>query len=182
MTAENIWIGDESILPNATVGGPEVQLQTAYPYIGFPNSTWYQYRDLVNTTLNYDLNNKFRCEVWGQNEFCYWYNTDCSQVNLPDNFSIQFGTEVYSIPMNQLIAQTQRTSSVADCDLYFAPLNDLYGNNIRLGDPFFASFLPIFNVETEELGLAMNARAYEGSSITEYEEPEPEPTPTDFIQ
>ena len=26
MTATNIWIGDESILPNSTLGGPEVQL------------------------------------------------------------------------------------------------------------------------------------------------------------
>ena len=52
-----------------------------------------------------------------------------------------------------------------DCDLYFAQLRDFDSNNIRLGDPFFAAFLPVFDVENEMLGLGVGARALPGVTM-----------------
>ena len=37
---------------------------------------------------------------------------------------------------------------------------------IELGDPFFSAFMPVFDGDQELLGLALNALAYPGSSVT----------------
>ena len=42
-------------------------------------------------------------------------------------------------------------------------MKDNESNSIRLGDAFFSSFLPVFDVENESIGLALAARAPEGS-------------------
>ena len=42
---------------------------------------------------------------------------------------------------------------------------DVDPNVLELGDPFFAAFLPVFDVENELLGLALASRGIEGSSI-----------------
>ena len=81
------------------------------------------------------------------------------------------------MPMKNLLADTQYDASRHDCDLFFARLNNLYGNDVRLGDAFFSAFLPIFDVESDMLGLAVNSRALDGVTITAAVDPEPEPTP-----
>ena len=122
------------------------------------------------------MENNFRCNNWSDIEFCFWVYTDCSELNIPGVFKIQFGDEVYSIPMQNMIAQSQVSGSRTDCDLYFALNKDVEATDVRLGDVFFSAFLPIFDVESDMLGLAMNSRALEGASITAAEDPEPTPT------
>ena len=41
-------------------------------------------------------------------------------------------------------------------------------NSIRLGDPFFSAFLPVFDIDNDQIGLALNARAYENVSVTDW--------------
>jgi len=55
-----------------------------------------------------------------------------------------------------------------DCDFFITPLKG-DEKTIRLGDPFFVSFVPIFDVDNDRLGLAMNVNAPERSSITPVE-------------
>ena len=51
-----------------------------------------------------------------------------------------------------------------DCDFFITPLKS-DEKTIRLGDPFFVSFVPIFDVENDQLGLAKNRNAPERSTI-----------------
>jgi hypothetical protein len=48
---------------------------------------------------------------------------------------------------------------------------------IRLGDPFFSAFLPVFDVENDMIGLAQSARALIGTAVNEGAPPTPTPTP-----
>ena len=50
-------------------------------------------------------------------------------------------------------------------------------NSIRLGDPFFSAFLPVFDIDNDQIGLALNSRAYENISVTDWT-PTPTPAPT----
>ena len=53
-----------------------------------------------------------------------------------------------------------------------APSNELDGddsvpsNFVRLGDPFFAGFLPVFDVDNDQIGLGLSARATDGVAKT----------------
>ena len=40
------------------------------------------------------------------------------------------------------------------------------GAVVRLGDPFFVSFLPVFDVENDQMGLALGWQAPTGSLMT----------------
>lgn len=48
---------------------------------------------------------------------------------------------------------------------------------IRLGDPFFSAFLPVFDVENDQIGLAQSARALPLTAVNSGA-PTPTPTPT----
>ena len=51
-----------------------------------------------------------------------------------------------------MVATVSRDSKT-DCDIFIATLDseldDGSSNNVRLGDPFFAAFMPIFDVEID---------------------------------
>ena len=67
---------------------------------------------------------------------------------MPGDFGIVLGGFNYTIPMRQMVADV----SSDDCDIFLAELDsDLEGsaNDVRLGDPFFAAFMPIFDVEND---------------------------------
>ena len=61
-----------------------------------------------------------------------------------------------------------------DCDLYIVgqvettdPVTEEpRPTTVRLGDPFFTSFLPVFDVANDQLGFALSWRAPEKSSMT----------------
>jgi len=40
------------------------------------------------------------------------------------------------------------------------------GAVVRLGDPFFSSFLPVFDIEMDRLGLGLSWQAPSGSALT----------------
>jgi hypothetical protein len=44
----------------------------------------------------------------------------------------------------------------------------------RLGDPFFASFTPIFDVENGQIGLGINSKGFNGNYIEEAADPPPD--------
>lgn len=60
ITASNLAIGDESIMPNSTQG-PVVEMQTAYPYIGLAEVSWNATMNLINSTWNPDASDEFTC-------------------------------------------------------------------------------------------------------------------------
>ena len=62
-----------------------------------------------------------------------------------------------------------------DCDIFFAQMKDNTSNSVRLGDPFFSAFLPVFNVTSEMVGLALSARALDGVAVVNATV-DPEPT------
>ena len=108
ITAKGMWINDDSqnftdIAPNATVP-PNVNFQIGNPYIGLAANSWATYKNLIFDTWNPDLMNKRYCNTWQNNEFCFWANTECDQVNLPGNFTIQLGDYNYTIPMKYFTA------------------------------------------------------------------------------
>ena len=41
---------------------------------------------------------------------------------------------------------------------------------VRLGDPFFVSFAPIFDIDNDQIGLGKSVNAPEGTSVTEWAE------------
>ena len=54
LTTTVITLGDVDILPEAGAT-TVVEFQTAYPYIGVPDTTWTQVKELVNATWNADF-------------------------------------------------------------------------------------------------------------------------------
>lgn len=70
------------------------------------------------------------------------------------------------IPVAQMVYQSPYTATSLDCDLYMTQLDDYTEDAIRLGDPFFSSFLPVFDVDNDQLGLALAARALDGCDKT----------------
>ena len=115
--------------------------------------------------------NKRQCSGWRDNEFCYWYNTYCEDVNMPENLNIVIGYHNYTIPMKYFLADTDYNGR-HDCDVYiseFDPEKSDAETTVRLGDPFFAAFLPVFDSENEALGLAVSARALTGVEKIEIE-------------
>lgn len=52
---------------------------------------------------------------------------------------------------------------------------------IRLGDPFFSAFLPVFDVDNDMIGLAQSARALPLTAVNPgAPTPTPTPVPTQF--
>ena len=72
----------------------------------------------------------------------------------------------FEIPFENLLGQTTVFSTKVDCDLYIVQTYDNVDNVIELGDPFFSAFMPVFDADQDLLGLALNALAVEGSSVT----------------
>ena len=93
-------------------------------------------------------------------------------LDLSANFTFTLGDYNFSIPLENLASNTTYNSRV-DCDLYLTQLSDATENMIRLGDPFFSSFLPVFNVDKDMLGLALSARSYPGSAMVKIESVDP---------
>ena len=80
---------------------------------------------------------------------------------MPDDFIIQLGNYNYAIPMKYFLADTMNGSS-HDCDVFIQELDadlDVGTNTVRLGDPFFAAFMPVFDVASQNIGLTVSARA-----------------------
>ena len=62
--------------------------------------------------------------------------------------------------------------------MFIQELNDTLPhdtNTVRLGDPFFSAFLPVFDVENQSIGLAVSSRALSQVDVTKVTTP----TPTD---
>lgn len=87
---------------------------------------------------------------------------------MPDNFVIQLGEYNYTIPMKYFLADTMNNNR-HDCDVFIQELDQdatTATNTVRLGDPFFSGFMPIFDTANQSLGLAVSARAQEGVTQT----------------
>ena len=118
ITAGGMWIGDTLLNPSGnTTTLPRVNFQVGNPYLGLSQGSWAVYKTLVNETWNPDISNKFYCNTWQNNEFCYWRNVDCKDVNAPDDFVIQLGDYNYTIPMKYFLASTMN-GAYADCDYF----------------------------------------------------------------
>lgn len=88
ITAQNMTVGEVNIMPVAETD-TVVEFQTAYPFIGLSGVSWNATIALFNDTLNPDIAAKFACGgSYGFNEYCYWTNTYCSDVNMPSDFVI----------------------------------------------------------------------------------------------
>jgi hypothetical protein len=97
------------------------------------------------------------------NEVCYFEDVSCDKLTLSDYFEIKLGEYTHYIMLESLTA-TAKVIGREDCDLFITPLN-VDETMIRLGDPFFVSFMPAFDVENDQLGLALSSSAPDGSSI-----------------
>ena len=94
----------------------------------------------------------------------------CEDLTIIDYIEVGFGGYRYQIAVKDLSFTATHDSFYwfndgrKDCDLWITPLPGTE-KTIRLGDPFFVSFVPIFDVENNQLGLAMNRNAPERSTI-----------------
>ena len=99
LTTTTNTLGEESILPVAgetTV----VEFQTAYPYIGFPATSWETIKTLVNSTYNSANSDAFYCpNNSGFNQYCYWRGVTCDQLDLSANLTVTIGDYNYTIPL-----------------------------------------------------------------------------------
>jgi len=78
ITGQGMWIGDTLLNPSGnTTTLPLVNFQIGNPYLGLAAGSWSVYKKYVNETLNSQYSNKFYCNTWQNNEFCYWRNLDC---------------------------------------------------------------------------------------------------------
>ena len=59
------------------------------------------------------------------------------------------------------------------CNVLVAMLED-DDDAFRLGDPFFASFTPVFDVENGQIGLGINSKGFDGNYIVEAADPPPD--------
>ena len=92
MTSGGMWIGDTLLNPSGDAATPPIaNFQIGNPYLGLAQGSWETYKNLVNGTWNSDYKDKFRCNTWQNNEFCYWRNLDCSNIDIPANFTVQLG-------------------------------------------------------------------------------------------
>ena len=185
ITGSALTIGnDMNLNPNGTDTDFTIEMQVGYPYIGIPTYTWNETVKMMNETLNLDRESYFRCNSgnWGAGrQYCYWYGTECSQINTNDlSLNITMGNLTYSIPLRNLLADTMEGTR-HDCDMYISQVYYKYDNMIRLGDPFFSAFLPVFDVDNDMIGLAQSARALPLTAVNPgAPTPTPTPVPTQF--
>lgn len=138
-----------------------------------PGTSWTTTKTLVSATYNPDYVDKFVCgSDSGFNQYCYWKGTTCNLLDLSANFTFTLGDYNFTIPLENIASNTTYNGRV-DCDLYLTQLKNTTENMIRLGDPFFSSFLPVFNVDKDMLGLALSARSYPGSAMVKIESVDP---------
>ena len=118
MTATSMSVNGVNLNPSGdTAIGPLVQFQIGYPYLGFAKDSWTEFQTLMFDTWNPDLANKLYCNTWNNNEFCFWRNTECSEVNAPGDFSVVLGEYDYTIPMAYMLADTMQGTR-HDCDVF----------------------------------------------------------------
>ena len=87
LTSDVVTLGGEDIIPYP---GDEtiIEFQTAYPYIGVPDTTWAQVKEIVSNA-NLALNSTFTCGGdTGFNQYCYWKGTTCDQLDLTAEFVV----------------------------------------------------------------------------------------------
>ena len=98
------------------------------------------------------------------------------------SLDLTLGDYVYSIPFKNLLINVTYNNR-ADCDLMVAMLKQEVAadgvtladmNDIRLGDPFFAAFFPVFDIDNDQIGLAKSIRAQTGVAKTAVVTPTPE--------
>ena len=106
----------------------------------------------------------WKCDSDDGNRICYFKNVACKKLKLSDTIEVGIGDYIYAIPLTAL-TYTSEYKKRKDCDLFVTPLTQ-NEKTIRLGDPFFVSFTPIFDVENDRIGLAINSQAPQGSKIT----------------
>jgi len=120
----------------------------------------------VMKELNPTYVDQWTCETAGSNEFCYFKDLTCDKLKLPETLDIKLGSEIYSIPMVSLSESVYVRDDWPDCDIFVVPLTE-DEMAVRLGDPFFASFTPVFDVDNDQIGLGLSTRAPEGSAISQ---------------
>ena len=156
-----------SAVSNETYNGMDltVMFQTGYPYIGLNTDAQEVFAERINA-LNPDFDHKFTCPTWNYNNFCYWWNTYCYELTLPDTFALQIEGQTYYIDLDVLMVDTN-SGTTPYCDIYITSLDKddmVDGPAVVLGDPFFSAFLPVFDVDADVIGLAQSAHAIEGGS------------------
>lgn len=154
ITATNLTIAETNVNPSQDVNvGPVINFQIGFPYIGLSKYSWEPFYQMLFNDWNPSLTNKVTCNSLKNNQFCYWRNTQCDQVSAPGNFTLQIGDYNYTLPVSSFIAQTLSSSgSTYDCNVFVTELDadeDVELNFIRLGDPFFQGFMPVFDIDND---------------------------------
>ena len=119
--------------------------------------------------LNTQYADSWTCDVASGNTICYFKNVACEALKLDDYLELGIGDYNYQIPLSGLTYSSDyyeyTEDGRIDCDFFVVPLTEKE-ETIRLGDPFFVSFTPIFDVENDQLGLAVGSGAPDGTAIT----------------
>ena len=132
--------------------------ETAYPYIGLSNDTY----EKVATILERDIEGMecIKGSHWG---ICRVKEQMCDQVNFEIDLTVIIQDYEFTIPLDNM-ATYVNMSGTFYCQTQIALLPKTE-NSVILGGAFFTSFLGIFDVENERIGLAESSRALPGSSI-----------------
>lgn len=133
--------------------------ETGYPYIGLSES----YYDKVAQILTKEVEG-MECTKgfhWG---ICRVPEKRCDRLNLDYNLTFHIDNYHFTIPLKNMAVYVNQTNQFY-CQTQIALVKQSE-HTIILGGAFFTSFLGIFDVENDRLGLANSARALEGSSIT----------------
>lgn len=155
-----------------------ISLQTGFPYIGLNARSMGKLMAVVSYEWNPDFASKLYCYTQGNSQLCYWPGMNCTQLTFNGNFVVQIGDLYYAIPIQRLVSTNWNPTSLRfDCDLYIMQIEENVDNAVRLGDAFFSAFFPVFDIENDLVGLALNSQALEGSSITQVVTPTPPQPP-----
>lgn len=103
----------------------------------------------------------FTCETYtNRNSVCYWKGVQCSQLDLDADFVIKVGSSGTSITGQYTLSLKALTTDVTqstrtDCDMFITELHNETENIVVLGDPWLSAFMPIFDVDNDQIGLAV---------------------------
>ena len=137
-----------------------VSFEIGYPYIGLSER---YYDRLASYLMEGNMNvNCTKGEHWG---LCRVPDTKCTELPLNQLIEVTIENHKFTIPL-QNIASYVNVSDHYFCHINVAMLNPSDENAVILGSAFFTSFVGIFDVDGDRLGLAASARALSGNSIT----------------
>ena len=91
-------------------------------------------------------------------------NLECSEIRFDTDIELVIGDYAFSIPLDNMATYVNRSGDFY-CQTQIALLAKSKAT-VQLGGAFFTSFLGIFDVENNRIGLSENSRALEGSFMS----------------